>query len=72
MSYNQKRILGTWLLLILGVVLIAMQLVKYWNGTLKLELEELIVTTVATTLVISPRLILESIEKFIGSKVKKE
>lgn len=68
MSISQRRILGYWLLMLAGLTLIAMQIVKYWNGTLELKLEEFIVTIMAVSLVIAPKIILESIEKFMNSK----
>lgn len=68
MSLQQRRNIAFWFLLIAGIALISMQVYKYWNNTLELTIEELIVSLVATTLVISPKLILESIEKFINSK----
>ena len=68
MSLNQRRNIAYWFLLIAGIALISMQIYKYFIGTLILTIEELIVCLVATTLVVSPKLILESIEKFINSK----
>jgi hypothetical protein len=68
MSIQQRRNIAYWFLLIAGIALISMQIYKYFIGTLELSIEELIVCLVATTLVISPKLILESIEKFINSK----
>jgi hypothetical protein len=68
MSIQQRRNIAYWFLLIAGIALISMQIYKYFIGTLILSVEELIVCLVATTLVVSPKLILESIEKFINSK----
>jgi hypothetical protein len=68
MSLNQRRNIAQWFLLIAGISLIAMQIAKYWNGTLELKIEEAIVTLFAVTLSLMPKLILESIEKFINSK----
>ncbi len=68
MSLNQRRNIAYWFLLLAGIALISMQVYKYFIGTLELTVEELIVSLVATTLVVSPKLILESIEKFINSK----
>ena len=68
MSFSQRRNIAYWFLLLAGIVLISMQVYKYFIGTLELTIEELIVSLVATTLVVSPKLILESIEKFINSK----
>lgn len=68
MSLSQRRNIAYWFLLLAGIALISMQVYKYFIGTLELTVEELIVSIVATTLVVSPKLILESIEKFINSK----
>lgn len=68
MSLSQRRNIAYWFLLLAGIALISMQVYKYFIGTLELTIEELIVSLVATTLVVSPKLILESIEKFINSK----
>lgn len=68
MSLNQRRNIAYWFLLLAGIALISMQVYKYFIGTLELTVEELIVSLVATTLVVSPKLILENIEKFINSK----
>lgn len=68
MSLNQRRNIAYWFLLLAGITLISMQVYKYFIGTLELTVEELIVSLVAITLVVSPKLILESIEKFINSK----
>lgn len=68
MSLSQRRNIAYWFLLLAGIALIVMQAIKYWNGTLDLKLEEAIVTLVAVTLALAPKLILESIEKFINSK----
>lgn len=68
MSLSQRRNVAYWFLLLAGIALISMQVYKYFIGTLELTIEELIVSLVATTLVVSPKLILESIEKFINSK----
>lgn len=68
MSLSQRRNIAYWFLLLAGIALISMQVYKYFIGTLELTVEELIVSLVATTLVVSPKLILESIEKFINSK----
>lgn len=68
MSLNQRRNIAQWFLLIAGIALITMQATKYWNGTLELKIEEGIVTLVAVTLALAPKVILESIEKFISSK----
>ena len=68
MSLNQRRNIAQWFLLLAGIALITMQATKYWNGTLELKIEEGIVTLVAVILALAPKLILESIEKFINSK----
>ena len=68
MSINQRRIIGYWLLMMAGITLITMQIIKYWNNQLELKIEEFIVTLMAISLVLAPRIILESIEKFINSK----
>lgn len=68
MSLSQRRNIAYWFLLLAGIALITMQAMKYWNGTLELKIEEGIVTLVAVTLALAPKLILESIEKFINSK----
>ena len=68
MSINQRRVVGYWLLMIAGITLITMQILKYWNDTLELKIEEFIVSLMAISLVLAPRIILESIEKFINSK----
>lgn len=68
MSLSQRRNIAYWFLLLAGISLISMQVYKYFIGTLELTIEELIVSLVATTLVVSPKLILENIEKFINSK----
>lgn len=68
MSLSQRRNIAYWFLLLAGIALISMQVYKYFIGTLELTIEELIVSLVATTLVVSPKLILENIEKFINSK----
>ena len=68
MSINQRRVLGYWLLMFAGLTLLTMQIVKYWNNQLELKIEEFIVTLMAISLVLAPRIILESIEKFINSK----
>jgi len=68
MSLNQRRNIVQWFLLLAGIALIVMQVTKYGNGTLELKIEEGIVTLVAVTLALAPKLILESIEKFINSK----
>lgn len=70
MSLSQRRKIAYWFLLLAGIALISMQVYKYFIGTLELTVEELIVSIVATTLVVSPKLILESIEKFINSKYR--
>lgn len=54
--------------MLLGIALITMQVIKYWNNTLELKIEELVVSFVAISLVLAPRIILESIEKFVNSK----
>jgi len=64
MSIQQRRNIAYWFLLIAGIALISMQIYKYFIGTLILSVEELIVCLVATTLIVSPKLILESMEKF--------
>ena len=68
MSLNQRRNIAQWIFLLAGISLIGMQIVKYWNGTLELKIEEAIVSIFAVTLALMPKLILESIEKFINSK----
>ena len=68
MSLSQRRNIAYWFLLLAGISLIVMQVTKYWNGTLDLKIEEGIVTLVAVTLALAPKLILESIEKFVNSK----
>ena len=68
MSINQRRVVGYWLLMIAGITLITMQILKYWNNQLELKIEEFIVTLMAISLVLAPRIILESIEKFINAK----
>ena len=68
MSINQRRVVGYWLLMLAGLTLITMQIVKYWNNQLELKIEEFIVSLMAISLVLAPRIILESIEKFINSK----
>jgi hypothetical protein len=68
MSIQVRRLIGNWLLMLLGIALITMQVIKYWNNTLELKIEELVVSFVAISLVLAPRIILESIEKFINSK----
>ena len=68
MSINQRRVVGYWLLMMAGITLITMQVLKYWNDTLELKIEEFIVTLMAISLVLAPRIILESIEKFVNSK----
>ena len=72
MSLNQRRNIAKWFLLLAGIALITMQATKYWNGTLELNIEEGIVTLVAVTLALMPKLIIESIEKFINSKYGKK
>lgn len=72
MSINLRRAVAHWVLLFFGLILIGMQIIKYWNGTLLLSIEELIVSLVAVSLAAAPRLILESIEKFINSKYGKD
>ena len=68
MSIQVRRLIGNWLLMLLGLALITMQVIKYWNNTLELKIEELVVSFVAISLVLAPRIILESIEKFVNSK----
>ena len=68
MSIQVRRLIGNWLLMLLGIALITMQVIKYWNNTLQLKIEELVVSFVAISLVLAPRIILESIEKFVNSK----
>lgn len=68
MSIQQRRIIGYWLLMFAGLTLITMQILKYWNNSLELKIEELVVSLVAISLVIAPKIILESIEKFVNSK----
>ena len=68
MSIQVRRLIGNWLLMLLGIALITMQVIKYWNNTLELKIEELVVSFVAISLVLAPRVILESIEKYINSK----
>ena len=68
MSIQVRRLIGNWLLMLLGIALITMQVIKYWNNTLELKIEELVVSFVAISLVLAPRIILESIEKFVNSK----
>ena len=68
MSIQVRRLIGNWLLMLLGLALITMQVIKYWNNTLELKIEELVVSFVAISLVLAPRIILESIEKYINSK----
>ena len=72
MSLNQRRNIAMWFLLLAGISLIVMQIVKYWNGTLELKIEEAIVSLFAVTLALMPKLILESIEKFINNKYGKK
>lgn len=68
MSIQVRRLIGNWLLMLLGIALITMQVIKYWNNTLELKIEELVVSFVAISLVLAPKVILESIEKYINSK----
>ncbi len=72
MSINQRRVIGYWLLMLAGLTLITMQIVKYWNNQLELKIEEFIVSLMAISLVLAPRIILESIEKFINSKTNEK
>jgi len=72
MSLNQRRNIAQWFLLLAGIALITMQATKYWNGTLELKIEEGIVTLFAVTLSLAPKLILESVEKYINSKYGKQ
>ena len=72
MSIQVRRLIGNWLLMLLGIALITMQVIKYWNNTLELKIEELVVSFVAISLVLAPRIILESIEKFVNSKTNEK
>jgi hypothetical protein len=45
MSIQVRRLIGNWLLMLLGIALITMQVIKYWNNTLELKIEELVFST---------------------------
>lgn len=57
-----------WFTLIAGILIIVMQLYKYWTGVLELKLEEGIVTACAIAMMRNPNIISD----FVKSKINKD
>lgn len=71
MSAETRKTIAYWFFLILGIILLVMQLIKYHKETLELSVEELIICGVASTMVINPMAIAEMFKRIITTKYGK-
>jgi hypothetical protein len=67
MSLQQRREVAYWFMLLVGIALMTIQLVKYWEKELDFSFGEIIITVLSVALMILPRYILRVFEKFINS-----
>ena len=68
MSIRLRQQIAYWVFLVAGIILLGVQIRKYYLNTLVLSLEEVIVTCVAVALTINPKFILNGINKIIDSR----
>lgn len=68
MSQNLKTALKYWFWLAIGILLISMQVYKYWINTLQYNIGEGIVLFVGMMFMIKPTMIPDYILKIIGKK----
>ena len=71
MSIKLRRMVAYWFMLGIGIALMIMQLIKYYDNTLILSVEELIVSAISVSLMINPLFFLDAINKFINNKYGK-
>jgi len=71
MSRQIKRKIAYWFMLLLGILIMVMQVRKYFLGTLEMKWEELIVFTIGFCLVWNPLSIVGLIQTVINSKYGK-
>ncbi|MGH2666055.1 hypothetical protein [Flavobacterium sp.] len=68
MSLKQRREIAYWFMLLVGIVLMTIQLIKYYNDELQYTTGEMIINVISVALMLFPRFILNMAEKFINSK----
>nr|WP_315245172.1 hypothetical protein [uncultured Flavobacterium sp.] len=71
MSRNTRRQIAYWFMLVLGIALLSFQFKKYFDNTLELKYEEVIVTVIAICMVLNPLSLLELIKTIVNQKYGK-
>lgn len=68
MSLQQRRAIMYWFTLILGIIILIMQLYKYFTGKIELTIEEACVSGFALLLMRNPNILSDGLKSFINSK----
>lgn len=71
MSSETRKTIAYWFFLTLGIILLLMQAWKYYQGTLELSLEELIVCAVSSTMLVNPIAIADMFKRIVTTKYGK-